>query len=113
MTSARASAFKDLVINRVLQGLCARWEMRVGKFSGEGSTFQHCPSEAKASIWVTEQIPGGNPHRNFADAALSPGAQKGTAGGVGRACHSHRNYKHIVHSSPTKALLSPTQVCFH
>lgn len=27
--------------------------------------------EAKASIWVTEQTPGGNPHRNFADAALS------------------------------------------
>lgn len=32
--------------------------------------------EAKASIWVTEQTPGGNPHRNFADAALSLGLRK-------------------------------------
>lgn len=32
--------------------------------------------EAKASIWVTEQTSGGNPHRNFADAALSPGLRK-------------------------------------
>lgn len=40
---ARASAFKDLVITMVLQGLCAQWETRVGKRSGEGSAFQHCP----------------------------------------------------------------------
>lgn len=40
---ARVSAFKDLAITTVLQGLCAQWETRVGKRSGEGSAFQHCP----------------------------------------------------------------------
>lgn len=69
--------------------------------------------EAKASIWVTEQTPGGNPAQEFCRRCIESGTQKGTAGGVGRSCHSHRNCKHIVHSSLTKALLSPTRVCFH